>query len=341
MKSQANNETVIIRYLLGDLPEEEAQRFERSFLQDEGLFQQLDELEEELIDDYVTGALSADKHGAFEKYFLQSPERRDKVQFARAMTEHAGLWKKTRDTEVFDSAMIADDGFGKTPAVTPEKERDLPKRWLRPVPAWREWTAIAAAFLFAVTGLALWLKGTRLQRELAATRQEQAQLRQSEAQARSDSAQLKGELSAEQKQSQALEEKISNVDRLASLDPASRVVYAVRIGIEYLSNDSKGEGALKPKTLKVPAKAELVRLGVEFEKNDFQVFKATLRRTDRSIVWTRGGLKPRAAGNNQSVTLAIPGEILVPGEYVLVVSGVTPEGNSESVGRYAIKVERN
>jgi hypothetical protein len=124
------------------------------------------------------------------------------------------------------------------------------------------------------------------------------------------------------------------------MDPASRVVYAVRIGIEYLSSDSKGEGILKTKTLKVPANVKLVQLGVEFEKNDFQVFKATLRRADRSTVWTRGGLKPRAAGNNQSVTLAIPTETLVPGDYVLVVSGVTPEGNTESVGRYALKVER-
>ena len=194
--------------------------------------------------------------------------------------------------------------------------------------------------LFAVVSVGLWLKNSRLQGELNTMRQQQIALKQSEDQSRTGAAELKTELSAEQQQSQALEEKVGQIEKLASLDAGGMVVYGIRVGIEYLSDSSKGEGIRKTKTLEIPAKAQLVRLAVEFEKSEFQSFKATLRRADRNFVWTRGGLKARAANTNQSVTLAIPSDKLPAGDYELVVSGVTPEGNTESVGHYALKVVR-
>jgi anti-sigma factor RsiW len=341
MNSQSSNETIIIGYLLGELPEEDLQRVERRFLEDEDLFNELEEIEDELVDDYVTGSLSVDRRAAFEKYFLRSAERRDKVEFAQALTERASLWKKTRETEVFNSALVADERSGESGAGSQKQAELLSKRWLRPVPAWRQWAAIAAAVVFAVASVGLWLKVSRLQRDLASTREHQVALLHSEAQSRKSSADLQSELSAEQKQTQALEEKINDFERLASLDPGTKIVYGIRIGIEHLSSDSKGEGTRKIKTLEIPAKAQLVRLSVEFEKTDFQTFKATLRRADGSSVWTRAGLKTRASGANQSLTLAIPADKLPAGDYELVVSGVTPEGNTESVGRYALKVVRN
>lgn len=341
MNPQSENEGIPIAYLLGELPEERAQRFERSYLEDEKVFQELEEIEDELIDDYVTGALPAERRAAFEQYFLRSPKRRDKVEFARAITEGASLWKKTRPTEVVYSASVADRRTS-TPGPGTHKQDKLAPRegWLRPVPVWRQWAAISVAALFAVASIGLWLRVSQLRRDLVSSQEQQADLRQREAQSRTGTAELQTELSAEQKQSQALEEKIDRIEELAPLDPGSRIVYGIRIGIEYLMGGSKGEGTRKTKTLEIPNKAQLVRLGVEFEKSDFQAFKATLRRADRSTVWTRGGLKARAAGANQSVTLAIPAERLTAGDYDLVVSGVTSEGNTESVGRYALKVMR-
>lgn len=331
----------MIAYLLGESPEEELQRFERRYLNDENLFQELQEIEDELVDDYVAGTLSVERRAAFEQYFLRWPERRDKVEFARAITERARLWKQSRPTEVVSSAQVAEQRTSKPGARQKQAKVLRLKRWLRPVPAWRQWGAIAAAVLFAVTSVGLWSKVSQLQRELVSTREQQTALVQSEAQSRTGAATLQTELSAEQKQSQALEEKIDHIEKLASLDGPGRVVYGIQIGIEYLIDSSKGEGTRKTKTLLIPARAQLVRLGLEFEKTDFQTFKATLRRADRSAVWSRGGLKARAAGTNQSVTLAIPADRLPAGDYDLVVSGVTPEGNTESVGRYALKVMRN
>ena len=340
MNPQSDNEKIIIAYLLGELPEEELQRFERRYLKDDDLFQELNEIEDELIDDYVSGALSAERRAAFEKNFLRSSERRDKVEFAGAITERANLWKKTKAPTMISLESDADRDTSKTVAGTQTDAKVLPLKRRPSLPAWGQWAAIAAAALFGVVSLGLWLKLSRLQRELGSLREQQVALKQSESQSRNGAAELKTELSAEQQQSQALEDKVSQIEQLASLDTPSRIVYGIRVGIEYLTDGSKGEGARKTKTLEIPAKAQLVRLAVEFDKREFPTFKATLRRADRSTVWTRGGLKARGARTNQSVTLAIPAERLPAGDYDLVVSGVTADGNTESVGRYALKVVR-
>ncbi len=341
MNLQSDNEKTIIAYLLGELPEEELQRFERRYLEEESLFQELQEIEDELIDDYVTGALSAERRTAFEQYFLRSPERRDKVEFARAITERARAWKKSGQAEASRNVSLNAQGTNEPGVSTEEQTKVLPfKRWQRPVPAWRQWAAIAAAVLFAVAGVGLWLKASHLQRELLTAQEQQTALLQNDAHLRTGAAELQSELSAEQKKSQTLEEKIEQIENLASADTGSRVIYGIRLGIEYLSGGSRGEGTGKTKTLEIPRKAQLVRLGVEFGKSDFQTFKATLRRADRSVIWTRGGLKARSAGTNQSVRLVIPADSLPAGDYDLVVSGVTPEGNTESVGRYYLRVVR-
>ena len=61
----------------------ELESFERNYLADESLFEELQEVEDELIDDFAGDALTIDQKLAFEKYFLRSSERREKLAFAR------------------------------------------------------------------------------------------------------------------------------------------------------------------------------------------------------------------------------------------------------------------
>src|SRR5678816_3999949 len=100
---ELTNEEITVAYLLGELPDDEAEEFERRYLEDENLFQRLEEIEDELVDDYASGTLASARQVAFENHFLRTAGRSEKVEFARSMTEQAVLWKKTRDTEIVDS----------------------------------------------------------------------------------------------------------------------------------------------------------------------------------------------------------------------------------------------
>jgi hypothetical protein len=81
------NTSPIVRYLLGRLPESEQTGFEERLLESEAQFEALEEAENELIDEYVADRLSADDRRRFEHYFLAQPERRARVEFARALRE--------------------------------------------------------------------------------------------------------------------------------------------------------------------------------------------------------------------------------------------------------------
>lgn len=81
---QGNHE-VIRRYLLGDATDEDQRRsIEGRLLTDDEYYEELLVEEDELIDRYLSGALTDNERKQFEKHFLATPERHQKVHFARA-----------------------------------------------------------------------------------------------------------------------------------------------------------------------------------------------------------------------------------------------------------------
>jgi len=81
---QPIEESTVRDYLLGRLGEESARRreVEERLINDTDFQTELDAAEDDLIDDYLRGALSADDRKDFERYFLITGERRDKLGFA-------------------------------------------------------------------------------------------------------------------------------------------------------------------------------------------------------------------------------------------------------------------
>jgi hypothetical protein len=74
-----------VQYLLGRLPEDEQETFERDALADDGRFEALLAAEDDLIDAYVAGGLSGEDARRFEARFLPVPARRERVEFARSL----------------------------------------------------------------------------------------------------------------------------------------------------------------------------------------------------------------------------------------------------------------
>jgi hypothetical protein len=74
-------------YLLGILPGPEAEALEDDCFAGGPHFEELLLAEDDLIDDYVAGRLTSHEAQAFEAAFLDSPRRRERVQFARALRQ--------------------------------------------------------------------------------------------------------------------------------------------------------------------------------------------------------------------------------------------------------------
>src|ERR1051325_8237960 len=85
MSVDINNEKLIARYLLGELPEEQQVEIEDRAFSDQDYLASITAVENDLIDEYVRGELSAADRQRFETRFLASAERRKRVEFAEAL----------------------------------------------------------------------------------------------------------------------------------------------------------------------------------------------------------------------------------------------------------------
>jgi anti-sigma factor RsiW len=85
MRDDASSETLLVRYLLGDLPEEEQVEIEERAFRHHQYLETIQAVESDLIDEYVRGGLSDRKRRQFEARFFVSAERRRKVGFAETL----------------------------------------------------------------------------------------------------------------------------------------------------------------------------------------------------------------------------------------------------------------
>src|SRR5215475_6198334 len=87
MEDEADNEKLLIRYLLGNLPEEQRLQVEGEFLRDDQRYERLLALENELFYDYAQNKLSPGEREQFEKRFLSSERNRKRAMIASALAQ--------------------------------------------------------------------------------------------------------------------------------------------------------------------------------------------------------------------------------------------------------------
>ncbi len=107
MKNKQENKENIIRYLFGELPETVRNEFEELLFSDEDLSIYLEDIENDLIDEYIRGELEFDEKRRFEKKYLTTESRQNRVDLARTLqakvfneekttvisqTEKTGIW---------------------------------------------------------------------------------------------------------------------------------------------------------------------------------------------------------------------------------------------------------
>jgi methionine-rich copper-binding protein CopC/uncharacterized protein (DUF2132 family) len=129
------------RYLLGQLEEADQERIELRLLTDPSFGEEFDTIVDELTDQYVNNELTGEEREHVEKHFLNTPERRRKLEFATELLSHAE----------------AERG-GRAERVTVERAPGLLELFLA---FWRRRSfahvALTAAAVIIVAGLAFYL----------------------------------------------------------------------------------------------------------------------------------------------------------------------------------------
>lgn len=85
MRSQAEDDNLMTRYLLGAASAEEQSAVEERFFRDADFHFRLLAVEQEIICDYVRGQLPPNEAELFEHHYLASPPRRRKYEQTREL----------------------------------------------------------------------------------------------------------------------------------------------------------------------------------------------------------------------------------------------------------------
>ena len=321
-----NNEKLIAQYLLGELPEEQQVEIEDRAFTDKDYLATITTVENDLIDEYVRGELSAADRQRFETRFLASAERRKRVEFAKAL------------------------GTIVSEAPAPEKKVvQVEPRW-----SWRESlyaflsglnpaarVAFVAAMILLIVGAAwLFVETQRLRRQvnqLQAEKQSGQSLQQALEQERKRSEELNARLNQEKQQREQTDESLRQLtETQEAKNPAPPPVIA---SLTLLPGLSRG-GGQKP-NLDLSNDARVVRLQVGIDPEEqYKSYAVELRTVAGRQVWNRENLAARTRRGSRAVGLTLPATVLKSGEYELRLRGLTEGGGSEDVGFYYFNVRK-
>ena len=324
MAADLNNEKLITRYLLGDLPEAQQVEIEDRAFADKEYLALVTAVENDLIDEYVRRELSETDRRKFESRFLASAERRKRVEFAKALA--------------------------RVPVAVERTVVSQPAQW-----TWRDslyafFVGLNPALKFAVVGVALffamggvWLLGEtmRLRNQLTQL-QAQNQARQNELQQQAEAEhrrneELVAQLTQEKQQREQSDESLRQLSETGDeTTPAPRPVIASLLLLPGLSR-----GGSEKSSLKLADDTRVVRLQIGIDADEpYKTFAVDLRTSAGRQVWTRENLSARSRGRARAVTLTLPATVLKSGQYELKLSGINESGASEDVGFYYFDVKK-
>ena len=297
-------------YLLGLLPEAEAEQLDELSITDEEFAWQLRAAEDDLVDAYVRDRLPATTRARFEEYYLASPRHRERVTFARSLA-------RTADRAVDRPAAMATSHTRPTPAPAHETVRPVAKSRT----AW--WLMAAAAAVVVAFGAMLMRTG--LLRPSAGT---PAPTVAATAPARDASA---PPLTAAPPVNTP---SISAAPAAADRPPPAPIVTTEAVA---LSPDTRAAGSII--TVTVPAGADRIAFDLRLETNDFPRYQATLKDpgTDRAV-WQSGWTTASVKRDSAVVPIAVPARTLKPQHYTFELTGRTDARRTDLVASYVFEV---
>ncbi|MBV8898283.1 MAG: hypothetical protein JO051_17335 [Acidobacteriaceae bacterium] len=271
----------MIRYLLGDVSEEEQLQLEEEFFANDERYQELLALEDELRYDYAQGGLSGHQRELFNRRFLGDRTGREKIALAQNVLEKAfAASSEVAQPERRAWWVAFADFFG--------------------VP-WKVSFALASsAAAAAVLAVVFISQAVNLRQELNQVQARLGREQNAVNELRGRDAALSRDLEQERNRRKQLEHQAAN------RKPQPFVLaFALAPG---LTRD--GEGS---KRLRVPADAASVRLQLDMRSGEgSRSYRAMLQNLDGQTLWSQD-VRP----GGSVVVLMVPARVLKPGDYLV------------------------
>jgi hypothetical protein len=312
------DDQVLIGYLLGSLPEEDAERLDELSIVDDAFAWRLNSIENDLVDAYVRGELSGGDLAQFRQSYLSSANRFQNVEFAETL----------RSLDAKAATAAAQTAPTRTvPSSKPKEESPKDSSlwpWISVPRLALQWGIVGGALALLFAAGYLLLENARLRKQTteaqgshAAFDQREQELQQQLNNQRAANAALAEELNS-------LRESRPHLDQLKTLSA-------------MLLPPTRGAGGIP--TLSVPPGTDLVVLFLSLESDDFPVYRVGLKDpATNQTVWHSMNLDAAPSGANKTVTISLPARLLKQQNYVVELSGIPSSGRPEFISGYPIRV---
>lgn len=318
------DEKQIVRFFLGELSEDARLQVEERMFRDDGFYEQVLAIQEELADDYVRNNLSAGQRIQFNNHFLRSPRRKARVKFAAA----------------FNRALVG-QAIGATPAASGS-------RWWESLLSFRlrlssgPMLAALAAVLVMLIGFSwLYVDNRRLSKSVEQGRAERDKLidraRGKETEADREKQRLESEIAALRARGNEMDAAIQQKEReLDALKRASQSTTGASISeaATFILSPGLTRGADEPEKLMISRTSRLIHLELALEKpENYKGYVAEIRTARGNLVLSRSIPAAQQTSFGQAVSLTVPVHQLPIGEYEITLKG-SSEGRLQSIGYY-------
>lgn len=312
-------EAVMVRYLLGQSPEDERAQVEERYFSDGEYFDRLLALEDSLIDDFVTGRMRAEHLGAFQKSLSG---RQDDVRFSRALCQ-AATKKKLDPT-----------------APEPSSRLSSPRRRMFAQTSSLRLGASIAALVAITFGLALFWNYRALKNRFS---EAEAQLVRLEGQMEAAERDL-----AQARSQRELSAREVEIERNKRIDAESALQKQGRPDSPNILSDFRTivlGSALAPRgatgsirEVRMPENVRWLRLVVAPEKTDggFQSFRVAMKRAGEKDLFESESLKLSHGSRKLAVT--VPAANLRPGDYIVTVYGERPGAQPTELEQHSFRI---
>ncbi|MBI3650407.1 MAG: hypothetical protein HY231_05100 [Acidobacteria bacterium] len=352
MELKNYDEQFLTRYLLGEVSDAERAQVEERFFADDDYYQSLLVAEDELIYNYLCGALSPHQRGLFAAQLAASPKRRDKMKFVKDLMTAAAANTAAVTVAARVPAIVTPRDES---AATPRSDDERKSFWqsllafLSGRNAALQFGMAAALLLIALGGVWMWRQSRTLSAELEAAKAHQHQYEQSvrdaEARAtieqqkadqlRQQNAALNDELKRQQQVRAELEK--ANEQLIAQAEnPAKPTGLTIPFTLEPGLPRSDSEA---PRRLYLPRRAAQLKLTLALGSDDGGgKYRAEFSTRGGNLIWRQDGLSSRPRAWGKALVVNLPVRVLRNSEYDLTVKRVISKGAFEDVGSYYLKI---
>jgi anti-sigma factor RsiW len=330
VERQPDYEQLCEQYLLGELSEAEQAKVEEAYFADDSLFERFLAVKDDLLDAYSRGDLTGEKLERFEKHYLASKARRQKVEETRYLIQTTTASSLNTITAPIESPELAKTG------KLSWSEWFARKFSLQPV-LWR--VGLVAAMLLLIA--AGWIVVRQLQDRGDRRSPEQAQKA-------STPTPVTG--ANENKLQPTPAPSINNGSERASSSPAPSpsikpsnspptLPPAQIASLTLLPLSSRDTGSAN--SLILTTQVQIVRLNFVFGDAAYDSFEASVRTVDGQPVIHRGGLKATSNETGKTVTITLDASLLRRQDYIATLLGRLKNRRSQTIAEYYFRVQHN